>query len=138
MLEAPLARPRFSALLVGVFGVASLLLAGVGLYAVVASYVRQRDREIAIRLALGATAGRIRTLVLTETLRLVGVGALIGLFGALAAGRFIHGLLYGVNPLDPPTIIGSALLLVSAAAVASWLPLRRATRVDPTAALRGQ
>lgn len=138
MLDAPLARPRFSALLVGVFGVASLLLAGVGLYAVVASYVRQRDREIAIRLALGATAGRIRTLVLTETLRLVGVGALIGLFGALAAGRFIHGLLYGVNPLDPPTIIGSALLLVSAAAVASWLPLRRATRVDPTAALRGQ
>ena len=137
MLEAPLARPRFSAFLVGVFGIVSLLLATVGLYAVVAAHVRQRDREIAIRLALGATAARIRTLVVAETVRLSGVGALIGSAGALAAASLIRGLLYGVNPLDPTTIIGSALLLVGAAAVASWVPLRRATRVDPAAALRG-
>lgn len=138
MLEGPLARPRFSAFLLGTFGIASLLLSTVGLYAVVAAHVRQRDREIAIRLALGATTMRIRRLVLTEAVRLAGGGALIGVAGAFAATPLIRSLLFGVDPLDPTTIIGAALLLVVAAALASYVPLRRATRVDPVIVLRGQ
>lgn len=138
MLARPLARPRFSAFLLGIFGVTSLLLSTVGLYAVMAAHVRQRDREIAIRLALGATTMRIRSLVLTEAVRLAGVGALLGVAGALAASPLIRSLLFGLDPLDPTTIIGAALLLVAAAALASYVPLRRATRVNPVAILRGQ
>jgi ABC-type antimicrobial peptide transport system permease subunit len=138
MLEPPLARPRFTAFLLGVFAVVALVLATIGLYAVVTAYVRQRDREIAVRVALGATSTRIRRLVLTETVRLAGAGALIGMVGALAAAPLIRGLLFGVDPLDPTTIAGAALLLLGAAALASLVPLHRATRVDPLAVLRGQ
>jgi ABC-type antimicrobial peptide transport system permease subunit len=138
MLARPLARPRFNAFLLGMFAVASLLLSTVGLYAVMAAHVRQRDREIAIRLSLGATTMRIRSLVLTEAVRLAGAGAAMGVAGALAASPLIRSLLYGVDPLDPMTISGAALLLVAAAALASYLPLRRAIRVDPVAILRGQ
>jgi len=101
-----------------------------------AAHVRQRDREIAIRLALGATTARIRRFVLTETVRLTGVGALVGIAGAIAAGPLLRGLLFGVGPLGPVTIVGAALLLVGAALLASSVPLRRATRVDAVAILR--
>lgn len=138
MLARPLARPRFTAFLLGLFGVAALLLATVGLYAVMAAYVRQRDREIAIRLALGATAGRVRQLVLGETLRLSGLGAAIGLAGASGAARLIRGLLFQVEPLDPTTIVGAALLLIAAAGLASYIPVRRATRVDAMSMLRSE
>jgi ABC-type antimicrobial peptide transport system permease subunit len=130
--------PRFNAFLLGIFGCASLLLSTVGLYAVIAAHVRQRDREIAIRRALGATSMRIRSLVLTEAVRLAGAGAIVGVAGALAASPLIRSLLFGVDPLDPLTLSGAALLLVAAAALASYLPLRRAVRVDPVAILRGQ
>jgi putative ABC transport system permease protein len=101
-----------------------------------AAFVRQRDREIAIRLAVGATAARVRRFVLAETIRLAGLGALLGVAGALAAAPLARGLLFGVEPLDAPTIAGAALLLVAAAALASYLPIRRATRVDATTTLR--
>ncbi len=138
MLARPLARPRFNAFLLTMFGTVALLLSAVGIYAVMAAYVRQRDREIAIRLALGATAMRVRTFVLAETVRLAGLGALIGVAGATAGSPIVRGLLIGFDPLDATSIVGAAVLLVAASALASYVPVRRATRVDAVAVLRGQ
>ncbi len=138
MLARPLARPRFDAFLLSMFGTLALLFSAVGVYAVMAAYVRQRDREIAIRLALGATATRVRHFVLAETIRLAGLGAVIGVAGATAATPLVRGMLFGVDPLDAPSLIGAAFLLVAAATLASYVPVRRATRVDAMAILRGQ
>jgi putative ABC transport system permease protein len=138
MLERPLARPKFTALLLAIFGIAALLLSTIGLHAVMAAFVRQRDREIALRLALGATAPDVRRFVLAEALRLAGVGAVIGLAGAAITTRLLRGLLFEIAPLDPPTMVGAALLLIGASAIASYVPLRRATRVDAAAMLRSE
>ena len=136
LLQGPLARPRFNAFLIGVFGMAALLLAAIGLYAVMAAYVRQRYTEIGVRVALGATAADVRGLVLGEGLRLAGRGTAMGLVGALVATRLLRGLLFGVHPLDPASLLAAALLLVGVSALASYLPARRATRVDPITLLR--
>lgn len=136
MLDGPLARPRFNAFLLGIFGIAALLLATIGLYAVMAASVRQRDAEIGIRVALGATAADVRRLVLGEGLRLAGLGAAIGLASAVTATRLLGGLLFEVHPLDPGTLLAAVLLLIAASALASYLPARRATRVDPIVMLR--
>jgi predicted permease len=136
MLARPLARPRFNALLVGIFGVAALLLAAVGHYAVIAAYVRQRDREIALRVALGATAGTIRRLVLGEALWLAGAGAAIGLAGAVGSTRLVRGLIFDVDTLDPMSLGGAALLLVATSTLASYPAVRRAARLDALALLR--
>jgi putative ABC transport system permease protein len=101
-----------------------------------AAYVRQRHAEIGIRIALGATAGDVRGLVLAEGLRLTALGAVIGLAVAVAAARVVRGLLFAVHPLDPASLLGAALLLVAASALACYLPARRAARVDPIALLR--
>lgn len=138
MLDAPLARPRFNALLLSIFGITALLLASVGLYAVMAASVRQRDREIAIRLALGATPTMVRRLVLGEALRLAAVGVVAGLAGAAVATRLLRGLLFGVHPLDPASFAGAALLLVFVSAIASFVPAWKATRGDPVATLRAE
>ncbi|HEX7779812.1 MAG TPA: ADOP family duplicated permease, partial [Vicinamibacterales bacterium] len=138
LLDAPLARPRFNVSLVGIFAIAALLLASVGLYALIAAFVRQRDREIGIRIALGATGANVRNLVLTEAARLAGVGATAGLIGALATTRLVQGLLFEVDPLDAPTLAGAALLLVLASLVAAYVPMRRARRLDAAAMLRSQ
>ena len=138
LLQGPLARPRFNAFLIGVFGLGALSLAAVGLYAVVAASVRQRHREIAVRIALGALVSDVRGLVLGEAFRLAGAGVLIGLLGALATTRLLQGLLYGVHALDPASLLAAALLLLAVAALASYLPARRATRVDPVALLRAE
>jgi hypothetical protein len=110
MLNRPLARPRFNAFLLSIFGIVALLLATVGLYAVMAAYVRQREREIAIRLAVGGTATRVRQFVLAETVRLAGLGALLGVAGAAGANPLVRGMLFDVDPVDAPTMIGAALL----------------------------
>jgi predicted permease len=136
LAATPLARPRFNAFLIGVFGLSALLLAAIGLYAVMAAHVRQRYSEIGIRMALGASATDVRRLVLAEGLRLAGAGALIGLFGALVATRALRGLLFGVQALDPLSLLGAALVLVAAATLACYLPARRATKLDPLAVLR--
>ena len=138
LLAGPLARPRFNAFLVGLFGLAALALAAIGLYAVMAAYVRQRYPEIGIRVALGATASDVRRLVLGEGLRLSALGAAIGLGGAVAGTRMLRGLLFGVDPLDPTSVLGAALLLVAASTLASCVPARRATRVDPVAMMRAE
>jgi putative ABC transport system permease protein len=136
LLERPLARPRFSAFLIVVFGLAALLLAAIGVYALIAASVRQRYTEIGLRMALGATASNVRALVLTEGLRLAGVGAAIGLATAMAATRLLRGLLFNVDALDPVSMLMAVLLLLGVATLASYVPARRATRVDPMTALR--
>ncbi len=116
--------------------IAALLLAAIGLYAVMGAYVRQRDTEIGVRVALGATASDVRRLVLGEGLWLAGLGAAIGLGSAVAVTRLLRGLLFDVDPLDPATMLSAAVLLVAVSALAAYLPARRAMRVDPIAMLR--
>jgi hypothetical protein len=136
LLDQPLARPRFNAFLLSVFGVAALLLSTICLYAEMAAYVRQRDREIALRLALGATATAVRRLVFAEALRLAGLGAVIGLAGAAGTTRLLSSMLFEIDPLDPSSIVGAALLLIVASALASYVPARQATGMNATAMLR--
>ena len=133
----PLARPRFNALLLTIFASAAGLLAAVGLYAVLSSAVARREREIAVRMALGATPERVQRLVLGETMALAGIGAAAGVAMAVAGSRLVEGLLFGVTALDPAALGGAALLLIAAAALVSIPPIRRATRLDAAALLRG-
>jgi putative ABC transport system permease protein len=137
-LDRPLGRPRFNAFLIGLFGIAALLLSTLGLYAVMAAHVRQRDREIAVRLALGASGANVRGLVLMEAGRLAGLGALLGVMGAIGGTRFLRGLLFEVQPMDPVMIGGAAVLSIAAAALAAYAPMRRAARGDLVSVLRSQ
>ena len=136
LLEGPLARPRFNAVLIGLFAAAALVLATIGLYAVTAADVRRRRAEIGVRLALGATPAGVLSLVLAGGLRLAAIGAGIGLAFAIALGRLLRGMLYGVHPVDPQTLLLATLLLLGLSALAVYAPARRAARVDPVALLR--
>jgi len=128
--------PRLASVLLGVLGVISMLLAGVGLYGVMAYSVSQRTREIGIRMALGADTGGVLQMVMTRGLRLALSGIAAGLAVALAATPRIAPLLYRVSPADPVSIVGAALFLMAVAVVASLIPALRAARVDPIVALR--
>lgn len=136
MLNRPLARPRFNALLLAIFAAGALLLAAVGLYAVMAAHVRQRDREMAIRLTLGATTADVSRLVLGEVARLAGLGGLAGLAASFIAGRLLRSLLFEISPADPATVTAATLSLIAVSALGAYVPLRRCTRVDPAATLR--
>ena len=136
LMDAPLAAPTFNAFLLNLFGVVSLLLSAIGLYAVMSAYVRQRDRDIAVRRALGATTPDVQRLVFGEAVWLAGLGAAIGLGGAFGAARLVQGMLYGVDSLDPVTIVGAAGVLIAVSVLATYFPVRRATRIDPLVALR--
>jgi predicted permease len=136
MLEAPLSRPRLSASLLGIFGSAALMLAAVGLYAVMATHVRLRDREMAIRLALGGSTGSVQRLVLGESLRLAACGIAGGLAAAALLTRLLRGLLFGVHPLDPGSMAGATLLVLLVCLAAALIPARQATRADPASRLR--
>ncbi|HEY6050437.1 MAG TPA: ABC transporter permease, partial [Thermoanaerobaculia bacterium] len=125
-------------LLVGAFAALALLLAVVGLYGLVSYTVSQRTREIGIRVALGARARDVISLVLSQGTRLAAGGVLAGAAGALAAGRLMRALLFGVGPAEPVVYAAVGALLVGATAAASWIPARRAARVDPVAALRAE
>ena len=127
---------RLVALLASLFGALALVTAMVGLYGVTSYSVARRRGEIGIRMALGAQRGSVVWLVLRGVLMLLAPGALIGLAGALAAGRFIESLLYGVRPGDPAHLGIAVAMLVAATALAAYLPARRAARLDPVAALR--
>jgi putative ABC transport system permease protein len=127
---------RFVATLVGVFGVLALALAAVGIYGVMSYAVSQRTQEIGVRLALGAAEGQIFALVVGESLKLAGVGLVVGLAGAVAAGRAMRGLLFGVGGADAGTFAATAVILVGVALAAAWVPARRAMRVEPMSALR--
>jgi predicted permease len=136
LLDAPLAQPRLSALLLSGFSLAALLLSAIGLYGVVASGVRRQTHDIGVRVALGATPGNIRRLVLAQVFGLVGIGLIAGLAGALASARLLRSQLFHVSPIDPPTLAGTCVLLLAVATVAGYFPARRAARIDPVEALR--
>ena len=136
LLDTPLAQPRLNAMLLSSFGGAAVLLAGIGLFAVIAATVRQRTREFGIRMALGATSGNVRVLVTRRGMCIASVGAVVGLAGALASGRIMTALLFEVRPTDA-LILGLTMALVLAvAAVASLVPAQSSARIDPAIALR--
>lgn len=127
---------RFFVLLVSAFAGLGLILASLGIYGVIAYSVTHRTQEIGIRIALGASRGRVQCSVLGRTLRLVAVGLLAGVAGSFAAAHAIASLLYGTAPADPLTYAGMIVLLVLVAGLAGYLPARRASRIDPMIALR--
>ena len=131
-----LARERLMAWLSGFFGVLAAVLVMIGLYGLVSYITFTRRNELGIRLALGAPRANILWLVLGQGLRLAGIGVTIGLAGALALTRMLGGLLFGINPTDPATLIAIPMLLIAVVLIACWLPARRAARVDPMQALR--
>jgi ABC-type antimicrobial peptide transport system permease subunit len=120
----------------GGFGLLGLLLAGIGVYGVMAYSVARRTREIGIRVAMGANRSAVIRMVLGEGLRLAGIGTVVGLLAAAGASQAIKGMLYNVNALDPVAFLGVPLVLVSVAALAVYLPARRAASVEPMKALK--
>ena len=131
-----IAGPRLQTMLLGAFGALGLVLACVGVYAVISYSVAQRVREVGIRLALGASPGMIRALVLREGMMLAGAGVALGILAALALTRYLSTLLYTVKTTDPSVFAGVSALLLLAAAAGCWFPARRATTVDPALVLR--
>ncbi|HYN09999.1 MAG TPA: ABC transporter permease [Vicinamibacterales bacterium] len=131
-----LARPRLVTVLLLSFGGVGLLLGAVGIYGILAFLVQQRRSEIGVRLALGARPVDVAASFVRRGLVLTVAGVAIGLAGALLLSRYLEAVLYGVRPTDPATFAGVAVMLLVAAALASWLPARRAARVDPAATLR--
>lgn len=137
-LTTSLARPRFDAMVLGVFAAVAFVLAAVGVYGVIAALVRQRTPEIGIRLALGAQPGEVRWMVMRSGLGLAGAGVVAGLAASLAATRVLGAELYGVHPADPLTMSAASLALLVAAALACGVPARAASRVDPLTALKAE
>ena len=136
LMSASVAPPRFRTALVTIFAVVGLALAAIGIYGVMAYAVAERTRELGIRIALGANAAAVRRLVLGEAAALAAAGVALGIVGAFGATRLIQSLLFGVTPTDAATFAGISVLLVAVALVASYVPMRRATHVDPMVALR--
>jgi predicted permease len=129
---------RTVASMLGAFGALALFLASVGVFGVMSYLVSQRTRELGVRIALGARPASVLSLVVSQGVRMAMIGVGVGLVLALGATRLLSGMLYGVSPTDPVVFGGVALLLTAAAALASWVPARRATRVDPVVALRAE
>jgi putative ABC transport system permease protein len=138
LVAAETARSRFVAALVGGFATIALLLAAIGVYGVASYAVAQRTQEIGTRMALGATPGDVLRLVVGQGVWPVAIGLLAGALAASGFGRVLEGLLVGVRPQDPATLMATTALLGGIALVASYLPARRATRIDPVAALRAE
>jgi predicted permease len=136
VVNANLRQERMVAQLGGFFSIFALALACLGLYGVLSFAVVQRTREIAVRVALGAQNRNVLSLVLGQGVKLVLVGLSIGLTGAFTATSFVSSLFYGVSGTDPVTVVSVSMLLLLVAALASWLPARRAARIDPMEALR--
>ncbi len=136
LLDEFVAQPRFNMVLLGIFAGLALVLAAVGIYGVISYSVTQRTHEIGVRMALGAQRADVVRLILSHGLRLALVGLAIGIAGALASTRALSRMLFGVSTTDPVTFAGLSLLLIAVAAVASYVPARRAMRVDPMVALR--
>jgi putative ABC transport system permease protein len=136
ILAESIARQRFSMLLLAIFAGVALVLAGVGIYGVMSYSVAQRTHEIGIRMALGAQTGAVLKLAVGYGMTLVIIGIVIGLITAFALTRLMSTLLFGVTATDPTTFTLISLLLIGVAAIASYIPARRATKVDPIIALR--
>ena len=136
LIEKAQSGTRFSLLLIGVFATIAGVLAGVGLYGVLATTVRHRTAEIGVRMALGAEPGRVFQLVVAQGFRLSAMGLLFGLMAAFGLTRLMKAMLVGVRAYDPATFAGMVLLFLMIAALASWMPARRAAALDPARALR--
>src|SRR5262249_24902827 len=130
------AQERFALLLIASFAALALALAAVGLYAVLSYSESRRSREIGIRLPLGATPRSVRSMIVRDGGRLAAVGVIVGWLGALAATRLLQSLLFEVSATEPLVFGGAAALLAIVAVMASWIPARAATRVDPLDAVR--
>lgn len=138
VVTADLARPRFTMLLLAAFATAALLLMAVGLYGLISFAVNQRTPEFGIRLSLGAAPGDLVRMVIGDGLRIAVAGVLVGMVSAVAMGRVIQSLLFGVTPSDPSTYVAVIAFLLVIASIAAVLPARRAARVDPVVALRAE
>ena len=136
LLARRLSEPRFNTLLLASFAGLGLLLAAIGIYGVVSFLVTQRTHEFGIRMALGAQTANVLRLVLGKAILLSLIGVGLGLLASLALTRLMKDLIYGVGPTDPLTLIAVALILAVIAIIASYIPARRATKVDPLVALR--
>jgi len=132
-----LVQRRFAMSLVGGFAACALVLSAIGMYGVIAYGVEQRRREIGVRKALGATDGNVASLVVGESLRVAGVGVVLGCFGAWAGARLIRGMLFDTGPGDPAPYVVTILVLTVVSLLASYVPARRASRLDATIAIRG-
>ena len=138
VIARSMAQPRVYTLLLGAFAVAAVVLAAVGLYGLIAFSVAQRSHEMGIRAALGASRPELLRLVLREGVGLAAVGTAIGIAGGLAATRALVGLMAGIQPNDPLTFAVVAVMLLTCAVLASYVPARRAAAADPLAALRAE
>ena len=135
-MAEPLAQPRVNALLLSVFAVAALVLCAVGLLGVMLTMVRQRTRELGVRLALGARPAELWRMVLVRGVAIAAIGAGVGLVAALGVNRFLSSIVYAVSPTDSASFAASITLLVATAAVASAIPARGVVCLDAVAALR--
>lgn len=133
-----MAQPRMRGVVFGVFSVMALVLATLGVYGVIACGAAERRREIGIRMAMGAMPGQVRRMLVGEGLKLAAMGVAIGLIGAVVAGRLLRAFLYGISIVDPVSLLITAGVFIAVVAVASYLPARRATLVDPLLALRSE
>jgi hypothetical protein len=138
IIDTSLGRERLSLTLLSVFALGALLLAVLGIYAVVSNAVASRTHEMGVRMALGADRGGVVRLVFGQGMRLAVVGGALGLAGAWATSRLLEGVVAGVDPSDPMVYAGVALVLALVSGTAVWVPARRATRIDPSEALRGE
>jgi ABC-type antimicrobial peptide transport system permease subunit len=138
VVDQSLMQERFIAQSATAFSLVALVLACIGLYGVTSNAVNRRTNEIGIRMALGAKTHDVVKLVMQEVLLLVGLGAAIGLLAAFATMRLVSNLLFGIRPTDPLTIAFATLLLIMVAALAGYLPARRASHMDPLIALRAE
>jgi predicted permease len=136
MLDPARAPTRFALTLIGVFAVVAAVLAGIGLYGVLSTLVRQRTAEIGVRMAFGASSANILQLVASQGMKLSVLGILVGLVTAFAVTRVMSTMLVGVSPTDPLTFAAIAAFFLGVTALACWIPARRAARLDPVAALR--
>ncbi|MDQ3696581.1 MAG: ABC transporter permease [Gemmatimonadota bacterium] len=138
LLDAPRAQPRLNAMVLALFASAAVSLAAIGLFAVITTMVRQRTRELGIRMALGATATDVRRMVLFRGIMMAAVGTVVGIVGALATSRMLSALLFEISPTDGPTLVLVAALMLGLAAIASSIPARSSMRIDPAIALRSE
>jgi putative ABC transport system permease protein len=138
VVDRSMEQPRFRTLLIGLFALLALVLAAIGVYGLISYTVAQRTREIGIRMALGAHPGQVLGPMMREGLVLAGLGIAIGMAGSLAMARLLSTFLFGIGATDPATFAAAAALLVVVALAASYIPSRRALKVDPLTALRAE